>query len=120
MTSIDCLFGRDFDRNKYQCAHFTKDAWEHLTGFDLTPALRGLLKPVKEKFVDIKQMRKYLKNVKKPVSPSVIFMFRRGISPHLGVYYNGRILHLTEVGVRYEQVSVATFGFKKVRYYVCQ
>lgn len=120
MASIDPLFDRRFNRNNYQCAHFTTEACEYLLGWDLTPAFGGLLRPVKDKYVDLKAMRGFFKSIPNPAHPCVVLMLREGISPHLGLYWKGRILHLTENGVRYEPVEVATMFFTKVRYYVCR
>lgn len=120
MPSIDPLLDRRFDRNYYQCAHFTDEAWGHLTEGDLKPAIKGLLLPVDEKYVDVAAMYRFFKNIAKPITPSVVFMFRDGISPHLGVFWKRRILHLTESGVRYETPDIASLGFTKVRYYVCR
>jgi hypothetical protein len=120
MVSIDPLLDRLFDRDNYQCAHFTNEAWSHLVGHDLSHALDGLLLPVKDKVVDPTKIRSFLKTISKPISPCIVFMFRRGITPHLGVFWKGRILHLTEDGVRYETSDIATMFFTKVRYYVCR
>ncbi len=120
MTSIDPLLDRKFDRNHYQCAHFVTEAWKYLVGGDLQPALCGLLRPVKDKVVDPTQIRNHMERLRKPVSPCVVFFFKHGISPHVGLYWKKRVLHLTEAGVRYHDIDIAGIGFTGKMFYKCK
>jgi hypothetical protein len=52
-----------------------------------------------------------------PESPSLVMMRSRRATPHIGVYLNGRILHLRQRGAIFEPVIYATMGFSNIGYY---
>ena len=88
----------------YDCASFAAEVWERITGrhIDLAHgvlALRGF------------------RRVGEPVSPCLVLM-GSGVQPtHVGVYYNGRVIHLNEHGVENVPPMLATRFLGAVRYY---
>lgn len=105
MISIDGFLGRVYEPG-YKCLHFASDVWHYLTGVDIRSRLLG---------GHIASFRRE----ERPVDPCIVLMQSRGVIPHVGVYYRGRVLHLTELGVQYQPVEIATLGFKTIRFYSC-
>jgi len=118
MNTLDSLMGKVYDKNKYNCAHFTIDVWKVITGEDITEAFKGLLEPLKYNKATM-SLREGFKRLKEPVNPCIVLMNRKGSTPHVGVWYNGKVLHLTESGAIYAPLDVAMLGFKQRRFYKC-
>jgi len=118
MKSIDSLHGKVYDKNKYNCAHFTVDAWKYLFDEDIQEAFRGLLAPLKDNKATL-ALRKGFKRLQSPINPCIVLFSRSHSTPHVGLYIDGKILHLTEQGVQYVPLCVAGMGFKTRRFYKC-
>lgn len=115
--TIDHFFGRQYSE-EYNCASFACDVWEHLTGVDITIAMDGFLKPITDRSATM-DIRKGFVRLKCPQSPCLVAMHRPRTPPHVGVYFEGRVLHIQENGVAYQSIDIASFGFTKVRFYKC-
>jgi len=114
---VDKYLNRSWDPRFYNCWHLVREFWLELTGQDvqdLTPpavnadSLKAAFETHTPKFREIKELW----------DPCIIKMEGIG-TPHVGVYYKGKILHITRNGVQYQPLSVAVLGFKKVSYYLC-
>jgi len=115
--TIDHFFGREYSET-YNCASFACDVWEHLTGTNIQSEMDGFLKPITDRTVPLNLRKSFIK-LSKPKSPCLVLMHRPRTPPHVGIYFEGRVLHIQENGVAYQPADVASFGFTKVRYYKC-
>jgi hypothetical protein len=118
VKSIDCFFDRKFQRPEYTCMHFADEVWQHVTGEGLSDRLGALLGPPEARRFT-KAQRTAFTRLERPVSPCVAIMQSGapGASPHVGIYLEGRILHITKEGVEFLFPEFAARGFKTVRYY---
>lgn len=116
--SIDALYSKTYDKNAYNCAHLVADAWELVTGNSIQEALAVFLVPAKLRTAPASLRERFVRH-DKPVSPCVVLMRRANTPPHVGMYYNGRVIHITEVGVQYQPLDVVSRGFTNVGYYTC-
>jgi uncharacterized protein YycO len=116
--SLDKFFKKVYNAKNYNCANLVVDVWKELTGKDIEKDFTGFLLPPKERFTPKKLKSKFIK-LSHPQNPCIAIM--RGVTPtpHVGVYINKKIIHITENGVQFVPVNVATFGFSTVRYYTC-
>lgn len=103
IVSVDPYFARTFHRETYNCLHFARDVWRDATGEDLDTRLHGL--------------RRRLKRIERPTDPCLVLMQRPNSQPHVGIFIRRSVLHITELGVEFQPVDVASRGFKTVRYY---
>lgn len=118
--NIELFFFKEYDNSTYNCCHFVQDVWEHLTGIDISLNMTGFTKDKKNRNVTLSHMKIY-KECKFPKNPSIVYMQHRSLPPHVGIYINGKILHITEKNnVQYTPLSVAAMGFSKIRYFVCK
>lgn len=117
--SIDKYFGRRFNATKYNCAHFVCEVWTDLRGPEISDILRGFLCGPSERVVDMSALRAF-RFLKRPESLCVVYMPARIHVPHVGVWIDGKVLHLTaRQGVQYQPLDVASAGHKRVRYLTC-
>ena len=94
---IDSLFGKQWTKD-YTCHDFACDAWKEITGKKLVLGKR--------------------KEVDKPVSPCIVFLYNDSRSDsHVGVFYEGKVIHLAMRGVQYIPLESLTHYFKKVSFY---
>lgn len=101
MFTVDNYLQRKFDMKSYNCWHFAKDVWEDLTTERLESRDIG-------NFVSVK-----------PRTPCFVLMQKPNAVPHVGIFYNSKVLHLHPIrGVCYEPLFLASVGFHDTSYYV--
>jgi len=116
--SIDIYLDRVYNRSTYNCGHFVADVWQDLTGQAIHEAVAGIAQPVGKGRAVLTQLRTF-KRIREPVSPCIVMLNPPRGLPHIGIYLRGRILHITETGVGFDHIEVASVGFKQVRFYEC-
>jgi len=118
MASIDSLLGR-MPRDNYNCLDFAAEAWDHLVGnHDIKARLDALSAGVhaEDGHIILSAIRGFEK-LYKPLSPCFVVMQRSKTQPHVGVFYNGRILHMRDNGVEYQPMQVVRRYFTKMGFY---
>jgi hypothetical protein len=118
MISVDKYLSRRYNAKSYNCLHFVCEIWEDLTGTSITPYLTPVLVPG-ERLLTSKVLKPFTR-IPVPANPSLVFMRRRPFAPHIGIYVDGRVLHLLESGAQFQLLDVATEHYTDVRFYVCR
>lgn len=116
--SIDKWLDKVYKRNAYTCSDFTREVWFELTGVDIEPALRGLLQAHDGRGLRREHV-KHFRALAKPVDPCLIVMQRPRSPVHIGVYIRGKVLQITETGVQYMPVKIATYLYSSHRFITC-
>lgn len=116
MKSIDSLFDKDYDRNHYNCVHFAADFFKLMYGSDLAEALSCFLVPERIKKTDVK-IKDFFKKVSTPENGCIVLMSGLRVLPHIGVFWEGKVLQIRKSGVEFSSLEIATFGFKKIGFY---
>lgn len=106
----DKFLDRVYDLKNYNCAHFVTEVWEDLTGEDISELCGSFVGN------DAWSSLKDRKKLRKPESPCVAIMQNPSILPHAGIYVEGRILHITETGVKFEELSVLKL-YNRISFY---
>lgn len=114
-VGIDKFFSRQ-QTTEYNCLDFTRDVWLDLTGVDITEHLLRLNGAFATRKVTIAGVRAF-KRLDAPANPCIAVMQRKGMTPHIGVYLDRRILHLHPRGVEFQPLAVAREYFTTVTYY---
>lgn len=114
--SIDAFYHRKYDAKTYNCAHFVCEVWRSITGNDIAHKLAGFMLPPSERFVRV-SLRHEFKRLTAPLSPCIVLMQQRRQAPHVGLYLRGRVFHITDKGVQFQPIEVATVGFKTIGFY---
>ncbi|MHA3050193.1 hypothetical protein [Acinetobacter sp. ANC 4639] len=104
--SIDNLLDRTWSKD-YTCNEFACEAWKQITGHDLTQRLNEYLNG-KGKF----------KRLDQPISPCLVFFSNNARSAtHIGIFYDHKLLHLSQKGVQFIPLELVAMGFREVRFY---
>lgn len=117
--TVDKYLGKKFSIVSYNCWDLVREAWLDLTGDDIgkrTP-IPPTLRAMKERFLNEES---HFMKVDKPVSPCIVLFKRYRLLPHVGIFFKNKVLHIRETGVEYQPLSVASFGFKEVGFYICR
>ncbi len=101
---VDRYLGKEFSAEFYNCWDFAKEIWLELCGVRLTVAT-------------VLQAQAEYEVLKQAISPCLVLMQGRSALPHIGVYYQGRVLHLKPEGARYQPLHLARLGFHTVTFY---
>lgn len=110
--SIDKFFNRVYSAD-YNCLAFVREVWQDMTGVDVLKRLPWLLDGKREGLGGINGFRR----LESPVSPCIAVFQRKGATPHVGIFLDGRILHIHERGVEFQPLIVAKTYFRRVQYY---
>lgn len=117
--SVDIYLDRIYDYRKYNCLHFARDVWLDLTGVDIGDSLNGLMGNPEDREPSKSHFKRF-QRLASPITPCLAMMVRPQNAPHIGVFLNDRILHISPNGVTFQHPEVASFGFTSVRYYSCR
>lgn len=115
MPSIDPLLDR-MEHSNYNCFDFVREAWQFLTGEDIAGRVQGLLGAVAHRRARVSDLKGFTR-LKVPVSPCFAMFQRYKFDPHLGIFLDGKILHLTNKGVQFMPIEVARQYYLGVKYY---
>jgi hypothetical protein len=100
----------------YNCFDFTREVWAFLTGVDLTAALKQMQGDFSKRKGTASGRRAHTR-LAAPVTPCVVFMQRRRMRPHVGIWIDGRVIHLKSTGVEFQPLDIAKGYFKWVSFY---
>lgn len=109
--NLNKYFDRTYDEKKYNCLHFAAEIWKELTGKDLI----GLMDEITTRKLHKTDMQQF-EYLSKPISPCIVLMKRRRCTPHVGIFFQDRVIHLTELGVECFPLDIASRGFNKVSF----
>lgn len=98
-----------YDADKYCCEHFLIDAYKHYRQINLTDRL------LTSGFFCASNLRQF-KPVFEPVQHSIV-LFRDKGKAHVGLWVDGRVLHLEAYGVVWQPLEIVKQGFERVLFY---
>lgn len=100
----------------YNCMDHAREVWRELTGEDIADRLPKLQGRFSERRITLAGARTF-EYMPKPISPCIVLMQRPKDTPHVGIFYNGRVLQLTAAGVENYPFKHASRAFKSTRCY---
>jgi hypothetical protein len=103
---------------EYNCMDFVREVGEKLFDGDTRTRLDQLCEGVHADngHIVLGPVKGFVK-LDKPESPCFVVMRRTKLSPHIGIFYNGRILHMKDDGVEFQPLRVARRYFTKIGFY---
>ncbi len=105
---MDRYLTKRFDIRSYNCWHLVREVWQDLKGEDLGELMT---------WDHVKETSRFSR-IEKPQSPCIVLMLRDRHTPHVGVYYCGKVLHIKASGAQYVPLNMATVGFQKTEFYL--
>lgn len=107
--SVDPYLGRPYDPASYDCWDMLREAWLELTGFDMGARPRS--------GAPVLALGRHFQRLAGPASPAIALMRRPRVVSHVGLFWQGRVLHNQPGGVRFDRPEVASLGFTEVAFY---
>ena len=119
MKSIDPLLNRQYDATKYHCVHFVVDAAKYLFDLDYTPYFMSLAGQVSAQLKTAHVGYDFSQTVEldKPKDGCVVLMLNLLNKAHVGLFYQGRVLHIAEQGVYFQELRSLQRNYSGFKYY---
>ena len=117
MKSIDPLLNRKFDTENYHCVHFLLEAGKYLFDYDYSHCFLGLTGALDGTLSADKCNLEQGELVATPRNGTIVLMTALDNRHHVGLYYCDRVLHLSEVGPRFETLRSIKRQYKRAKYY---
>lgn len=114
--SIDAFLSREYNERTYHCGHFACDVIEHYCGQSVRDKFARLLLPLRDVKFTL-DLRKEFNVLDKPINYCAVMMHTHSLHAHAGVHIDGRVLHLTRTGAKFELLHVVQYLYDKVRFY---
>lgn len=114
--NIDKYLDREYNESKYNCASLTCEVWKDLTGIDISNALGECCKAREDRRVSAHGLAVF-QRLNGPVSPCIALFQVQRREPHVGIWLDGKILHITRNGVEWSCLELVMINFDKVRFY---
>lgn len=117
MFRVDPWLSKTFSLNTYNCFDFAREVWRELTGVDLGDQVP---EPPNIKAYQIQAVKvsNTLKKLTAPANPCIVLFQRSGVEPHIGIFYNGKVLHLNQQGAYYVPLLNVARDYQTVSFYV--
>ena len=113
---VDRYLAKEFREGVYNCWDMTREVWQELTGVDL-----GAQTPAKHSGESYEARALKVANNLRWLSvredPCIVLMRRNRLEPHVGVYYNSRILHMNCRGAEYRDFTQVTALYNLIDLY---
>jgi hypothetical protein len=113
---VDKYLHKEFHPVKYNCFDMVREAWQELTGIDLgsqTPS------PESGEAYETRALKvaNTLRALPRREDPCIVLMRRKRFEPHVGIFYNGRILHMNSRGAEYREFDQVTAIYSQIDLY---
>lgn len=117
MKSIDALLDRQYDPKKYHCVHFLIEAAQYLFEKDYSESFLGLTGDLKQSIQTSRITTIKNKRIERPKDGCIVLMTNLLNSSHVGLFYCGRVLHLSEIGVHFQELWSLERNYSRFRFY---
>lgn len=116
MFEVDNYLSKQFVAGKYECWDMAKEVWKDITGQDIQQC-RPIGYTRESVWMHVTSQQPHFKELASPESPCLVLMQRANDVPHIGVFFEGRVLHLRRNGAAYQSLDIARVGFPVVLFY---
>lgn len=117
MKSVDALLDRQYDSKKYHCVHFLIEAAQYLFDKDYSASFIGLTGDLKQSIQTSRDTTIKNKRIERPKDGCIVLMTNLLNSSHVGLFYCGRVLHLSEIGVHFQELRSLERNYSRFRFY---
>lgn len=117
MKSVDALLDRQYDPKKYHCVHFLIEAAQYLFDKDYSESFLGLTGDLAKSIQTSRDTTIKNKRIERPKDGCIVLMTNLLNSSHVGLFYCGRVLHLSEIGVHFQELRSLERNYSRFRFY---
>ncbi|MCG2572390.1 hypothetical protein LVY74_02305 [Acinetobacter sp. ME22] len=111
------LFEKQYNVLNYHCVHFVIDAAKALLHQDYSSSFMGLTGALNQAITTSRQTVIKNKRLKQPQHGCIVLMTSLTGDNHVGLFYGGKVLHLSEGGVQYVHLRALNIHYLRFRYY---
>ena len=111
------LFEKKYNVLNYHCVHFVIDAAKSLFNSDYSNSFIGLTGALNQAINASRQTVVRNKRLSEPKHGCIILMRNALGDNHVGIFYNGKVLHLSENGVQYVSIRTLKTYYTRFKYY---
>jgi cell wall-associated NlpC family hydrolase len=113
---IEKYLSRRFNYQTSNCWHLVRDFWYELHGVQLPDHTPSNVWQQGNAAAEAAAVS--YRELTAPADPCIVLLrFPRG-TPHVGVYYQGRVLHITPYGAFYQTLDTLQRGWRTCQFYV--
>lgn len=103
---------------QYKCFDFAREVWLASFGEDMGDKLKGFLGAASSRRFVLSDIRKCVR-LDAPVDPCFVLMRGgKNVIPHVGIWYQGRVLHLSGTGAQYMPLKMVAWRYPRVDYFL--
>ena len=117
MKSVDALLDRRYNPRSYHCVHFLIEAAQYLFSKDYSASFLGLTGDLSQSIQTSRDTTVKNKRLEKPIEGCIVLMTNLLNSSHVGLFYCGRVLHLSESGVYFQELRSLERNYSRFRFY---
>jgi len=117
MKSVDALLDRRYNPRSYHCVHFLIEAAQYLFSKDYSASFLGLTGDLAQSIRTSRDTTVKNKRLEKPIEGCIVLMTNLLNSSHVGLFYCGRVLHLSENGVYFQELRSLERNYSRFRFY---
>lgn len=117
MKSVDHLLSKDYDPSAYHCVHFVVEAARVLLERDYSESFIGLTGHVMSAHGHSHSMTIKNRRLHVPTEGCIVLMRSLCGRAHVGLFYGGKVLHLTERGAFYQDLRALNRHYFEFKYY---
>ena len=117
MKSIDALLDRRYNSRDYHCVHFLIEAAKYLLDQDYSASFLGLTGDLTQSIKTSRNTKTNNKRLDGPIHGCIVLMTNLLNSSHVGLFYCGRVLHLSESGVYFQELRSLERNYSRFRFY---
>jgi len=117
MKSVDALLDRRYNPRSYHCVHFLIEAAQYLFDQDYSTSFLGLTGDLTQSIRTSRDTTIKNKRLEKPIEGCIVLMTNLLNSSHVGLFYCGRVLHLSENGVYFQELRSLERNYSRFRFY---
>lgn len=108
------IFNKQYHIDNYNCCHFACELYKEINGVDIEDNLKSFFGSERKA---IFSKLKVFKKLERPIEGCLILFHGLQSTPHVGIYHHGKMLHINENGVLWQNVEDAFVGFKNKGFY---
>lgn len=115
--SVDRYLFKRYDKKAYNCRHFAREVWLELTGEDIAERITFFWDDPDKSHIAKSDVQAF-RRLHEPCNPCLAMMRNPKSPPHLGIYLDGRILHLDGDGAYYIRPEVVRQFWHSLTYFI--
>lgn len=107
--NIDKFLDQKYNATTYNCGHYVAEVYKELTGVDIDYICKSYYNDTVPEFLNLVRGREKLEL---PKSPCIAVMKMPNAINHAGIYIEGRILHLTDAGPKFDLMEIVKLHYR--------